>query len=151
MKLSVIISNRNDTSMLAVTIRSCIEELRPLGLENCEIVIADNSDKAYHKLLGSIIPAGYVRDRLIKFYTQDFPCLFTARELAAEKATGEYIVCLDSHMMVGRDMFLDLYNFMEGRKDDETLGFAHAPINWAHQHERVSRHDRDMSLSLIHI
>ena len=42
-------------------------------------------------------------------------------------------------------MFLDLFNFMESRKNDPTLGFAHAPILWAHQHERHAKHDRDMS------
>ena len=147
MKLSVIISNRNDTTMLAITVRSCIEELKPLGLENCEIVIVDNSDERFYKQLAGFLPTKYVVDRLVKVHRQDFPCLFTAREKAVEKATGDYIVCLDGHMIVGRDMFLDLYNFMELRKDDSTLGFAHAPINWAHQHESRSRHDRDMSIN----
>lgn len=147
MKLSVIISNRNDTTMLAVTVRSCIEELRSLGLPNCEIVIADNSDQAIYDRLGSYLPSGYLRDRTLKVYHQDFPCLFTARELAAEKSTGEYIACVDSHMLIGRSMFVDLVNFMDRHKDDKTLGFAHAPISWAHQHEMHSKHDRDMSVN----
>ena len=50
-------------------------------------------------------------------------------------------------MIIGRDMFLNLYNFMESKKDDKTLGFAHAPINWVHQHESRSKHDRDMSVN----
>ena len=42
-------------------------------------------------------------------------------------------------------MFLDLVNFMDSKESDPTLAFAHAPINWAHQHESAARHDRDMS------
>jgi len=143
--LSVIISNRNDTAMLSVTVNSCIEELRPLGLENCEIVICDNSDEAIYKSLRSYIPIGYLRTHLIKISRQSFPCLFTAREQAISDSSGTYIACVDSHMIIGRDMFLHLVNFMEGNKDDKTLAFVHAPINWAHHHSNYSRHDRDMS------
>jgi glycosyltransferase involved in cell wall biosynthesis len=147
MKLSVIISNRNDTAMLSVTVNSCIEELRPLGLKDCEILICDNSDKDIYKQLGSCLPTGYVRDRLLKVFRQDFPCLFSARETAIKAASSPYICCIDSHMIIGRDMFLDLYNFMESKTDDKTLAFAHAPINWAHHHSKSSRHDRDMSVN----
>ncbi|MCK4821931.1 glycosyltransferase family 2 protein, partial [bacterium] len=147
MKVSIIISNRNDVSMLVVTLRSCIEELRPLGLKNCEIVVCDNSDIETYKLLGSAVPIGYVRDRLIKVFRQDFPCLFSARETAIKHASGDYILCVDSHCIIGRDMILDLVNFMDSKQSDPTLGFAHAPINWAHQHERASKHDRDMSVN----
>lgn len=147
MKLSVIISNRNDVSMLVVTIRSCIEELIPLGEGNWEIVVVDNSNLNSYRLLGGALPTGYCRDRVLKVFRQEFPCLFTARETAAEKASGEYIACIDSHMLVGRNCFIDLVSFMDRHKDDQTLGFAHSPINWAHQHERSARHDRDMSIN----
>jgi len=146
-KLSVIISNRNDTVMLAITVRSCIEALKPLGLDNCEIIIVDNSDLPIYKSLNSFIPPGYIKDGLVKVYRQDFPCLFTARETGAEKAEGEFIICVDSHMLIGHNMFVDLVSFMIKRSDDPTIGFAHAPINWVHQHERASRHDRDMSVN----
>ena len=146
-KVSIVISNRNDTVMLAVTIRSCIEELKPLGKENGEIVICDNSDEEIYKRLSSMIPLKYIQEGLVKVIRQDFPCLFIARETAIRHAKGEYVICIDSHMIIGRDMFLDLYNFMESKKDDKTLGFAHAPINWAHQHESRSKHDRDMSVN----
>ena len=146
-KLSIIISNRNDLAMLSVTVRSCIEELRPLGLKNCEIIIVDNSNENFYKLLPSVIPTGYIKERLIKIYHQDFPCLFTARDLAVEKSLGQYISCVDSHMIIGRNMFLDLYNFMEKNKHNTKLAFAHAPISWAHQHERSAKHDRDMSVN----
>ena len=144
-KLSIIISNRNDTVMMSVTINSCIEELRPLGLENCEIIIVDNSDDQVYQQLNSCIPTGYIRDGILKIFRQDFPCLFTARETAIKSASGKYVACVDSHMIIGHNMFLDLYNFMEEMKDDETLAFAHAPIKWSRQHDRTAKHDRDMS------
>ena len=143
--LSVIISNRNDTAMLSVTVNSCIEELRPLGLKNCEITICDNSDEEVYKSLNSCLPIGYVKDGLMKIYRQDFPCLFTARETAALRSSGKYICCIDSHMIIGRGMFRDLVKFMERNEDDKTLGFAHASVNWAHHHSRSAVHDRDMS------
>jgi len=146
-KVSIIISNRNDTTMLAVTIRSCIEELKPLGVGKGEIIICDNSDIKIYKRIRSIIPIKYIQEGLIKIYRQPFPCLFTARETAIKHAKAPYIICVDSHMIIGRNMFLDLYTFMESKKDDKTLGFAHAPINWAHQHESRSKHDRDMSIN----
>lgn len=143
-KVSIIISNRNDTVMLSITIRSCIEELKPLNMDG-EIVICDNSDEEIYTRLSSILPLKYIQDGTIKLIRQPFPCLFTARETAIKQAKGEYVICIDSHMIIGRDMFLDLYTFMESKKDDKTLGFAHAPINWVHQHESRSKHDRDMS------
>lgn len=146
-KLSIIISNRNDTTMLAVTVRSCIEELKVLGKGNSEIVICDNSDKNIYDRLDSVIPSGYIKDGTVKLIRQDFPCLFTSRETAIKHAEGEYILCLDSHMIIGHNMFDDLVRFMIKRSDDPTLGFAHAPINWAHQHERASKHDRDMTIN----
>lgn len=144
-KLSVVISNRNDLEMLSITVRSCIEELKPLGHENSEIVICDNSDRHIYNLLPSVIPPKYISDGLVKIVRQNFPCLFTAREEAIHYASGEYILCIDSHVLIGRDMIVDLVNFMESQKDNKTLGFVHAPINWAHQHESNSKHDRDIS------
>ena len=143
--LSIIIANRNDTAMLSVTVNSCIEELRPLGLQNCEIVICDNSDLVIYRQLNNCLPIGWMREGILKVHRQESPCLFTARETAIEKAKGKYIICLDSHMIVGRDMFVNLVKFMKERKDDKTLGFAHAPINWAHHHTSSAVHDRDMS------
>jgi len=147
MKLSVIISNRNDVAMLAVTIRSCLEELKPLGPDQGEIIICDNSDKEIFAKLESVIPPLYIKSGQVKLLRQDFPCLFTARETAAKAAKGIYIACVDSHMLIGRDMFKDLVAFMDYHSGDRLMGFAHAPINWAHQHESRSKHDRDMSKS----
>ena len=146
-KLSIIISNRNDTAMLSVTVNSCIEELRPLGLKNCEIIICDNSDEQLYAQLNSCLPVGYIKEGVLKIFRQDFPCLFTARETAIEHSSAEYVCCIDSHMVIGRNMFVDLYNFMRSKKDDKTLGFAHAPINWSHHHQRSAVHDRDMAVN----
>lgn len=143
--VSIIISNRNDVAMLVVTIRSCIEELKPLGPGVGEIVVVDNSDAGVWEHLQGAAPIGYCRDKTLRMYRQDFPCLFSARETAAKRALGKYIICLDSHMIVGRNMIFDLVNFMESSNGTHRLGFAHAPINWAHQHESRSRHDRNMS------
>lgn len=131
--------------MLIVTIRSCIEELKPLGLPNCEIIIVDNSDADVYEMLLKDFPAGYVTDGTVKVFRQDFPCLFSAREKAVSESSGHYVSCVDGHMLIGNNMFVDLVNFMDERADDETLGFAHAPINWLHQHERNAKHDRDMT------
>ena len=144
MKLSVIISNRNDTAMLAVTIRSCIEEFKAIN-DKCEIVIVDNSDDGEVEVVKSVIPQHYINEGVVKFIRQDFPCLFTARDTAVENASGEYVVCLDSHMLCGRDMLVDMVTYMDSLKWNDKVGFGHAPISWAHQHERASRHDRDMS------
>lgn len=146
MKVSIIISNRNDVQMLCVTIRSCIEELRPLQGQG-EIVVVDNSDAGEFNLLRGVLPVGYCRDKILQIHRQPFPCLFSARESAAKYAKGEYILCLDSHMIVPRDGIVDLVNFMDSHSDDQTMGFAHAPINWAHHHERNAKHDRDMSVN----
>ena len=146
-KLSVVIANRNDTAMLSVTVNSCIEELRPLGLNQCEIIIWDNSDPIVYRQLNSCLPIGYIRDKVLKVGRQNFPCLFSARESAINCASGKYIICLDSHMVVGRDMFVALYDFMEGNQTDKTVGFAHAPVNWSHHHENYAVHDRDMSVN----
>lgn len=144
-KVSIIISNRNDVAMLCVTIRSCIEELRFLPPNRKEIVIVDNSDESIYKQLSSVLPTAYIRERFLKVYRQPFPCLFTARELAAQKSTGDLILCLDSHVLIGHGMIEDLVRFKIERSNDSTIGFLHAPITWAHQHERNAKHDRDMT------
>ncbi len=131
--------------MLSVTVRSCIEELRAIG--GGEIVICDNSDRPAYDLINSVLPTGYCREGIIKIIRQDFPCLFTARETAIRESKSDLVLCLDSHMIVSRDGIKTLVEFMEGRRDDHTLGFAHAPLSWCHQHESVAKHDRDMSRS----
>lgn len=143
MKVSVIISNRNDAAMLAITVRSCLEEFKDVP-GGGEVVIADNSDQHIYDMLesGAFISKQYL-GKEVKLLRQDFPCLFTARELAIRHARAPYVICLDGHMIVGRGMIRDLVAFMDQASDK--VAFAHAPICWLHHHERQARHDRDVS------
>jgi hypothetical protein len=143
MKLSVIISNRNDLAMLSVTVRSCLEEFKAID-GPCEVVISDNSDRHIFAQLRSVLPVRCIKEGQISILRQDFPCLFSAREQAIQAAKSPYVVCLDSHMLCGRDMLKDLLHFME-QQADPLIGFAHAPISWCHQHPCHAKHDRDMS------
>jgi len=136
MKVSVIIANRNDTFMLAVTLRSVLEELSML---DGQVVICDNSDDEYWDAVQSVVPKKYIKENRIKLIRQEFPSLFTARETAAKMADGEYILCTDSHMVFGHDSIKELVSFMD--RADDKIGFAHAPLSWMCQHESLSRHD----------
>lgn len=129
MKVSIIISNRNDAAVLVVTIRSFLEELKSIDCDG-EIVICDNSYREFYADLHENIPWELVGDR-VRIFRQEFPCLFSARERAAQEARGEYLLCLDSHMLAGRNMIRDLVDFME-RNRHRPIGFAHAPISWCH-------------------
>lgn len=144
MRVSTIISNRNDTSMLIVTIRSLVEELLPLGDDQFEIIIADNSDLPIYTYLLTCIPQNLIDSGVVKIFHLDFPSLFTAREEAIARASAPIIACLDGHCLVGRGSMLDLLNFMENEAS-EKVAFAHAPVNWLHNPDSRARHDRDMS------
>lgn len=142
MKVSVIISNRNDLTMLSITVRSVLEALEMVP--DSEVVVCDNSDKEKFDVLNSFLPYQYVRDEKVRVIRQNFPCLFTARETAIRESRGDYVLCLDSHMLVGHGMIADLVSFMDQQDFNEKMGFAHAPINWCHQHFRHSKADRNM-------
>src|SRR5574343_944727 len=130
-KISVVISNRNDTVMLSVTVRSALEALKAIKPLTGNVVIVDNSDEHIYNSLDSFIPKRYCDSGQVKIVRQDFPCLFTAREKAAEVSTAEYILCVDSHIIFGHNMIKDIVSFMELKSTDESLAFAHAPISWA--------------------
>lgn len=146
MRVSVIISNRNDTAMLAVTVRSILEELKAVP-GGGEVVIVDNSDAEYWPPIrdGSFIAKKYFDEGRVRLFRQDYPCLFTAREEAVKRSKGEYILCVDSHMLIGHNMIVDMVHFMNRMRGYSNLGFAHAPISWVHQHEDQSKHDRNVS------
>jgi len=143
-KVSIIIANRNDTVMLSVTVRSALEALKELDIPS-DIIIADNSDEPIYKSLSSFIGSGYLREGKVKIIRQDFPCLFTARELAMKHSKAEYAICVDSHAIFGHNMVKDLVSFMDSNSDNPSIGFAHAPISWCQQHESRAKHDRDIS------
>lgn len=144
-KVSIVIANRNDTVMLAITVRSALEALKEID-DFGDVIIVDNSDEAIYKSLPSFIGGRYLNEGKVKILRQSFPCLFTAREQAIEHSKADYILCVDSHAIFGHNMVKDLVSFMDSRVDDPSLGFAHAPISWAHQHESRAKHDRDISV-----
>lgn len=149
MLCSVIIANRNDFIALCVTVRSALEELKGIGGDG-EVIIVDSSDQDIWEAIskGSMVSNRYVKEGKLQIHRQNFHCLFTARETAIRKAKGRYIVCVDSHVLLGHNMIRDLVEFME-RKNDPKIAFAHAPLCWAHHHPSSMRHDRNMDLESI--
>lgn len=137
--VSIIIAHRNDFPMLGITVRSILEELRNLD-GGGEIIICDNSEKKHKHLLANVINKSYIEKGIVKIIHQDFPCLASARDSAAEIASSKYLISLDSHMIIGRDMIKDLVNFIDSYKEND-LGFVHAPIVMVHQGEEHKRHE----------
>ena len=142
MKLSIVIPNRNDSVMLAITVRSVLEALKSIE-DSGEIVIVDNSDGDIWKILSTVnvspLPLAYVKSGKIQLIQQKFPSLYSARQTAIESAKGEYVYNVDSHIMIGEGQFKDLIGFMENRPPK--CGFGFAPIGWVGNHEWIARHD----------
>ena len=139
MKLSIIIANRNDIVMLNVTLNNALEMMKTLDCES-EIIICDNSDPEFYELMPIAYPAGWLKKKWVKVVRQTDPCFTSARHRAAEAATGEYIFCIDSHVLIGLNTLKDSLDFMERHKDDGQLGFGHPPIRWAHQGPAAIKH-----------
>jgi hypothetical protein len=129
--------------MLAVTIRSALAELTAID-GGGEVVIVDNSDKKYQECeaVKAMIPDRYLGEE-VKLYYQDYPCLFTARDEAARRASGEYIINVDSHCIFGRDSIKDAVDFMDRRANDPLIGFGHMPLNWLCQAAEAGKHDME--------
>jgi len=144
MKLSIIISNRNDIVMLNVTLNNCIEMLKTVE-GGAEIVLCDNSDKKFWELMPIAYPTGWLKQRLVRVFRQEEPGFTTARMTAAKEAKGEYIFCVDSHVLLGLNTLRDSVSFMDRHKDDEDLGFGHPPIRWAHQGPAAVKHTLKVS------
>lgn len=144
MKLSIIISNRNDIVMLNVTLNNAIEMLKTINMDG-EIVIVDNSDPKFYELMPIAYPVGWLKNGWVRVFRQEEPGFTTARMKAAEEAKGEYIFCVDSHVLFGLNTLKDSLDFMERHKDDEKLGFGHPPIRWAHQGPAAVKHTLKIS------
>ena len=144
MKLSIIISNRNDIVMLNVTLNNAIEMLKTIDGKG-EIVVCDNSDPKFWELINLACPVGWIRKGFVKIIRQEEPCFTSARMRAAEAAKGEYIFCVDSHVLFGCNTLRDSVDFMERHKDDPNLGFGHPPIRWAHQGPAGVKHTLKVS------
>lgn len=144
MKLSIIISNRNDIVTLNITLNNAIEALKSVDCES-EIIVCDNSDPTFKDLLRIACPVGFIKKHNVRIIHQEAPCFTSARMRAAEAAKGEYIFCVDSHVLFGHDTLQKSLDFMERHKDDPQLGFGHPPIRWAHQGPAATKHTLKIS------
>jgi len=145
-KLSIIMGTRNETVFLNLTVRSALEELKAVS-GGSEIIVVDNSDRNLWEgdngergAVQTMIPTRYLRSGQVKLLRQDEPCFTEARMTAARAATGEYLYCVDSHVLFGRDVLKDAVAFMDRHEGDEKLGFGHSPICWAGQYEGAKKH-----------
>lgn len=140
-ELSIIISCRNEVVGTIITICSALEEFKT-GIKG-EIIVCDNSDKkAYMRSLrGRIRDSEWLEDDKVKFLTQDYPCIFTAREKAISKASGKYILVLDSHCILGRN---SLSQMLRTIKKTKNPGFIYGLMNFSRDHETDAFCDRDV-------
>lgn len=143
MKLSVTIPNRNDTAMLAITVKSALEGLKAIDNDG-EIIVVDNSDEDLWRLIRtpnkSPLSLGEVQQGRVKLIRQNYPSLYAARQTAIQAAEGEYCYNADSHTLFGHNHFKTLVDFMDADKECK-VGFGFAPIGWISQHELYARHD----------
>ena len=139
MKVSIIISNRNDLVMLNITLNSAVEALRSIDFDG-EIVLCDNSDEEFWKLMRVVVPDGFTKKYNVRVIRQEQPCFTSARMKAAKEAKGEYLFCIDSHVLFGYNTLKDSISFMDSRQEDSSLGFGHPPIRWAHQGPAAVKH-----------
>jgi hypothetical protein len=130
--------------MMNVTLNNAIEALKSLDCES-EIVICDNSDKKFYDLMGVAIPVGFIKKHNVRVLRQEHPCFTSARMHAAKAAEGDYIFCVDSHVLFGHSTLRDSVDFMDRHKDDEKLGFGHPPIRWSHQGPAGTKHTLKIS------
>ena len=141
MKLSIVISERNDPFGTLVTIRSILEELK-----NCifktEIIIVDNSDKEEMRKVLTDIILPFLMDGSVKVFNQKFPCLFSARDLGVAKSTGEYILIIDSHCLIMKD---SIKNMVEFADKTDNLGMLFGLMCYSVAHESDAFCDRDVS------
>jgi len=126
LKLSIIISNRNDIVLLNVTLNSLLEAIKSVNYE-CEIVVVDNSDESIWALINRTFPAFLAHSGIRFFHESDF-CFTKARMIAARESAGEFIFCIDSHVLIGNRTLGRSIEFMHDHPD---IGFGHPPMRWA--------------------
>ena len=140
MKLSIIISERNDPFGCLLTIRSVMESLKSCSFTS-EIIIVDNSeDLAKRQTLYDLFDAFTTKNE-VKIIEQNFACLFSARDLAVQHSTGEYILILDSHCLVMKNAINKLVTFAD-RIDN--LGILFGLMCYSSAHELDAFCDRDV-------
>ena len=128
MKLSIIIGNRNDIVMFNVTLNNILESLKSTNYD-CEVVVVENSNEECHKLINQTFPA-FIAHSGIRFLRQEEPCFTEARMKAAREAKGEYLFCIDSHVLIGNNTLNKSIEFMESNKS-KSIGFGHPPMRWS--------------------
>lgn len=137
-KLSVLISTRNDPVGTAITMRATLEEFKACDFP-CELIIVDNSDlEGKSQMLHDLIYP-YLNSGEAQLFTQPFPCLFSARELAAEKAIGEYLLFIDSHCIFYKD---SLKNMVAKADSLDNLGLLFGSMCYSVSHHEDAFVDR---------
>lgn len=144
MKVSIIIANRNDLVVFNITLNSAIEALRSIDFDG-EVVVCDNSDEKLWKLMHIMCPVGFTKKFNVRMVRREEPGFTAARMEAARQSKGKYIFCIDSHVLFGLNTLRDSVDFMDRREGDESLGFGHPPIRWAHQGPAAVRYTLGIS------
>ncbi len=111
MKLSVIISHKDDPIGTSITVAGLIQSLK--GIDS-EIIVIDNSDKL-HKLA---LDNQYIKDGTVRVLYTNPPSLFAAREEGIKHALGRWILILDSHMLLGYRAIEEMIELAESRNGD---------------------------------
>lgn len=140
MKLSVIISERDDPVGTMITVRSVIEELKSCDFDG-EVVVVDNStDKYKSKALVDILK-DHMQTNEVKLFTQSFQCLFSARDAGVKNAFGEYIMVLDSHCLLYKDTLKSMISFADSTPN---LGMLFGSMCYSKAHSDDGFVDRDV-------
>lgn len=155
MKLSIVIPNRNDTVMLAVTVRCALESLKSVD-GGTEIIVVDNSDVDFWQLISSRhegpwkspLAMAYIDECKIKLIRQSFPSMYSAKQTGVEAASGDYVMTMDSHVITGYHTFKTLAKFLDDDKD-EKVGFVYAPIGYMDRHEKIAKHQMNVTERLF--
>ena len=139
MKLSIVISSRNDPVGSLITIRSALEEFKGCDFK-CEVVIVDNSDLPMKKQTLRDLAGPFISSGEVKLVNQNFPCLFSARDRGVEVASGEYIMVVDSHCLFYRDTVNNMVHFADKCNN---LGMLFGSVCYSIAHEQDAYCDRD--------
>ena len=140
MKLSILISQRNDPFGTLITIRAIMEELKVCNF-NAEIIVVDNSDNKEKIKTFYDIAEGFIKREEIKLIYLPKPCLFSARDLGVSAAKGEYILVLDSHCLL---YYNSLKNMIAKADSLPNLGVLFGAMCYSETHELDAFVDREV-------
>lgn len=107
-------------------IRKCLDSLLNQNFENYEIIVVndgstDNSD--------SIIRKYYVNNVKIKYFTKENGGLSSARNFGLSKASGEYIMFVDSDDYVDENLLLEMYEKLSKSSKTQVLRINKRVLN----------------------